>query len=221
MTEFSHPNAPSEAPGSVAATVLLLGVISLVFLAEVMASAASGGTPWDLDVQLLTRLGGSSRDLVVREGQWWRVLTAPLLHGGALHVGLNALALWIIGPRLERLVGSAWFLAIFASSCLVGDLFSLAINWRSIVSIGASGGIMGLFATALIVSFGLEPGSSLRTELQSDAARVLAPALIPALFIPLMGGTQDGVDVAAHLGGALGGLAPGLFLMQRTKGRRS
>lgn len=198
-------------PRTYLTTVAILTIMGSVFMVEVLTSTASGS---DLSAELLTELGGLSRRLVLHEGQLWRFIVAPLLHGGFLHLFLNSLALFIVGPRLDGIIGPAWFSAIFAASCFSGGLFSVLINDPFTVSVGASGGIMGLLAAAFLVSFRLEASES-RSSLQIDTARMLVPALMPALFIPIAGGSQDGIDVAAHFGGALAGFISGLYLLAR------
>ena len=38
----------------------------------------------------------------VEAGEWWRLLSASLLHGGIIHLGFNMYALYLLGPTLER-----------------------------------------------------------------------------------------------------------------------
>ena len=210
-----------KGPRAYVATLALLSIMAGVFVVEFLVWSAGyggpefGSTSKEFGADLLRKLGGLSRPLVLRDGQWWRFVVSPLLHGGLLHLLLNSLALFIVGPRLEGIVGATWFCAIFAVSCFSGDLFSLLINDPRTVSVGASGGIMGLFATALLVSYRLEESED-RTRLQTGIARMLIPTLMPALLIPIAGGAQDGVDVAAHLGGALAGFGCGMYLFVRS-----
>ena len=46
-------------------------------------------------------------------GEYWRLLTVTLVHGGLLHLALNMYALWIVGPIVEALYGRARFLAFY------------------------------------------------------------------------------------------------------------
>src|SRR5262249_15357840 len=80
---------------------------------------------------------------------------------------------------------------------LTGSLFSLALNSDQIVSVGASGAIMGLFAAMLVLSMHFPPGP-IRTALQMNAIYVLLPSLLP--LAGALKGQQ--VDYAAHFGGA-------------------
>ncbi|WP_010533065.1 rhomboid family intramembrane serine protease [Brachybacterium squillarum] len=87
----------------------------------------------------------------------WTFLTAGFLHGGVMHLLLNMYALWIIGQYLEKTLGHVRFAAIYLTSILAGHtavmLFTDATSqaWYS-GTLGASGGIFGLFAALFIVN---------------------------------------------------------------------
>jgi rhomboid protease GluP len=115
--------------------------------------------------------------------------------------------LFIAGKRLESLVGRAWFAAIYTVGALCGSLACLALNPASIVSVGASGAIMGLFAAMLIISLHYPPGA-VRTGLLMNAMYVLVPSLLP-----LMSAFQGHRDYAAHIGGAVGGATVSLVML--------
>ena len=103
------------------------------------------------------------------------------------------------GAVLENVIGRAWFAAVFAVSGVGGALMSLLINPQSLISVGASGAIMGLFAAAFSVSYRYAPGSPMRGFLQSGSLRILIPSLILPLFDGLFG---QRIDFAAHIGGS-------------------
>lgn len=84
-------------------TAAMLAVQVGVFALERHVSAGLGA-PGDPSLQTLVALGGVSRDLVA-SGEWFRLLTAPLLHASATHLITNALAFALAGYALERLVG--------------------------------------------------------------------------------------------------------------------
>lgn len=116
--------------------------------------------------------GGLVPNLVLQLGDWYRLLSAPFLHADATHLAMNAIALFLAGRSLENLVGRGWFGAIYVIGGLGGSLLSLALTPASIVSVGASGAIMGLFAAMLVASVHYPPGP-IRTGLQLNAVYVL------------------------------------------------
>ncbi len=113
---------------------------------------------------------------------------------------MNGVALYMAGVVLESLVGRAWFLGLFVIGAVGGSLLSLAINPATIVSVGASGAIMGLLTAAFISSFRL-PVAGGRTQIQISLMQMLIPSLLPLAI----GHSGQQVDYAAHLGGALSG----------------
>ena len=188
-------------------TYALLAVLALVYGCELVFGVVPGkaGAP---DVETLAVLGGTIADRIWQDGEWWRLFTAPLLHADPTHLAFNAFALWLSGALLEHLIGWRWFAAIFAASALGGTLASLAINTPNSVGVGASGGIVGLFAACIVASRHF-PEGAVRTRLLIGALQVLIPSLLP--IIVASNGLH--IDYAAHFGGALaGGLASMLAL---------
>ena len=77
-------------------------------------------------------------------GGWWQVLTSAFTHISILHIGMNMLALWFLGPPLEQVLGRVRFLAVYGISALTA---SAAVMWLSApdsVAVGASGAIFGM-----------------------------------------------------------------------------
>jgi membrane associated rhomboid family serine protease/tetratricopeptide (TPR) repeat protein len=157
----------------------------------------------------LVALGGSSYNLIFVRGDWWRFFTPVLLHGNLIHIVFNCMALWIAGLVLERLVGPAWFLALFFICGFGGSLFSVMLNPPSQVGVGASGAIMGLIAAGFVISFRLPDGQA-RKALQYNLLQMLVLNVAPFFITRGISST----DYGAHLGGALVGGAAGFFLFR-------
>jgi len=186
----------------------ILGLLIVMFLAEQVFAIGSVGPLLSPSVQTLVALGAVNHELVVTHGEWYRLFTAPLLHGNLTHIALNGVAFFLVGYPLERLIGRVWFLALFLVGALGGSLMSITVNPSALTSVGASGAIMGLFAAALVLSFRLPSGGRARTQLQVRTLRVLIPSLLP---LTTAGGAGQ-VDYGAHLGGALSCAAAALIL---------
>jgi rhomboid protease GluP len=190
-------------------TAVILAVLTAVFAAEIVYGIGSWTKALQPTITTLVAFGGLMRNLVLRSGQWYRLFSAPLLHVDAGHLAMNAICLFLAGRVFEPLVGRAWFGAVYVVGALGGALLSLAINPASLVSVGASGAIMGLFAAMLVVSAHFPPGP-IRTRLQMDAVYVLIPSLLP--LTSALKGVR--IDYAAHFGGAIGGLAVGIVMLK-------
>jgi rhomboid protease GluP len=189
-------------------TFALLTALVVVFCIELLAGFDAPTGLLQPSVRTLAALGGSNRNLIVDQGEWFRVASAPFLHGGLIHLALNGLVLAWGGSLLERMLGRPWFAAIYAVSAVTGVLMSLVINAPSVVSVGASGALMGLMAGLFVTSFHFPPGP-VRARLRSASLQVLVPSMIP-VFTSLTG---QRVDFGAHLGGAAGGALVALILL--------
>jgi rhomboid protease GluP len=191
-------------------TYSILAVLLLGFVAEQIFAVEPPRSFLRPGIRTLVALGGVSRTLVASYGEWYRLFTAPLLHGDLVHIISNGVALLMAGFLLERLVGHVWFFAIFAAGALGGSLMSVAVNPANLTSVGASGAIMGMFAAAFACSFRLPTGTPERTRIQSHSVRILIPSLLP---LATSTAANPVIDYGAHFGGALSGALVALFLV--------
>lgn len=188
-------------------TLALMVALLAAYAVEVSAAGTTEPAP-----DLLLALGAMNK-AAVHEGDWFRLLSATLLHGGVAHLLFNCVALFLGGLLTERLVGRAWVFVIYTLSAIGGSLLGLVVNDSTVVSVGASGAIMGLFAASAVQSFRLPRGRP-RSTLQIRVAQFIVPTLIPHSDRVLAGVMDIGkVDYSAHLGGALVGAVVGLFLL--------
>lgn len=141
-------------------------------------------------------------------GEPWRWFAAAFLHAGIWHVGLNAWALWILGRRVEALIGPYRMGALFLLSCLGGSILHETFSSPGDIAVGASTGILGLLAAqgALVLARPDLAPRRIRGLLWREAW--VNGLLISAIsLLPFVGGL-------AHLGGALAGfvlIASGLL----------
>jgi membrane associated rhomboid family serine protease len=161
-------------------------------------------------LRTLTAMGALNHVAILSRGEWYRLFTAPLLHANFAHLAGNGVALLLGGWLLERLVGRLWFFVFFAVSALGGSLASLATQPPNLISVGASGALMGMFAGVFVSSFRMSSATSSRTGLQISSLRILIPSLVPSFS------SSNGVhiDYGAHFGGALAGAALALILLR-------
>lgn len=138
----------------------------------------------------------------VENGEYYRLLTVALVHGGLWHLGFNLLALHALGTPTENYFGRTKFVVILFVSLLSGSALSVFFNPAYVYSIGASGMIFGLFGALAIV--GQRAGIEWRSI-----------AVIVGLNFAI-GFVLGGVDWRGHLGGLIGGTLATLVL-NRTK----
>jgi membrane associated rhomboid family serine protease len=102
---------------------------------------------------------------VAQKHEFYRLITSTFLHYGLLHILLNMLALAMIGPYLERLLGAWRFLAVYLLAALGGSVAVYVFGSRYTAVVGASGAIFGLFAACLLLvgELGLDPRTLIAT----------------------------------------------------------
>jgi membrane associated rhomboid family serine protease len=88
---------------------------------------------------------------VHNQHQYYRLITSAFLHFSLLHIGSNMLALIIIGPPLERLLGVWRFLAVYLAGALAASALIYLFGSHLQTVVGASGAIFGLFGAALVM----------------------------------------------------------------------
>lgn len=187
--------------------LIMVLLLAIYFLEQRLALDGTFGAP--LSYASLVAMGALVPLRVVYDGEWYRVLTAPLLHGMSEHVISNCVGLIWGGRVLERLVGRLWFLAILLLSALGSSLVTIALHPPSVISVGASGALMGMCATILVIGFREPSNSPLRHSLHVLALWMLVPSIAPYF----LSHSDETVDYASHLGGALTGLIIGLILL--------
>lgn len=137
----------------------------------------------------------------VKNGEWYRLITAAFFHADILHLFCNMYSLYIIGTQLENVLGKTKFIIVYLISAIVGSLMSGVMNGVSVSSIGASGAIFGLLGAMLYF------GYHYRLYLGSVMMTQIVPIIILNLII---GFSMSNVDNFAHIGGLIGGLFAGM-----------
>jgi len=148
----------------------------------------------------LLKLGALPDDGALH-GQYWRFATYSFLHFNGVHLLLNVLLLFWVGRIVESWVGIAYAAAIYVSSVLASATVILLfhnLHPKAGATVGASGGIFGLLAAALIISYRHSADSFDR---QSRLRTWLWIALLAGLGISFL----PGISMAGHVGGLIGG----------------
>lgn len=130
----------------------------------------------------------------------WAIVTSMFLHApnSILHILFNMIALYSVGPVLERLIGHWRFLGLYMISGLGGALGMMVWavvapggqGWQT-AAYGASGALFGLFAALLVVYRRI--GADIRSMLIWMAVNFALPFVV------------GGVAWQAHVGGLCGG----------------
>jgi rhomboid protease GluP len=194
---------PGERP---VLTLIILASLVAIFLIMTLAGRSINATEND---QFLVAWGAKVNSLVVR-GEWWRLITATLLHAGFLHIAFNGYALYVIGLDLESFVGRARFAVIYAVSGIAGSVASFAFSPYLVPGVGASGAIFGLIG-ALGVYFGLNR----RIFGRIGQAQFWNIVFVIVLNMGLGFSGIFPIDNSAHIGGLIAGATVGYVLCPR------
>lgn len=211
-------------PATLGLIVTCVLVFVVVWIAAIVRADEPGHAAFRMvwtfdDASLLERLGALAAVRVWLDGEWWRPLSAGLLHGSWLHVALNMLGLWTVGQWTEKAWGWWRQLVLFFVASVGGCLASLAWAEAPIV-VGASAGIFGV-AGALVVAraWGCE---AIRKSLEPVSARTLGFWLVFWLGIGALLPWMFGVSLlaqAGHVGGLLFGMIAGYALSLQVERR--
>ena len=153
---------------------------------------------------------GVSVNILIANGEWWRLVTSMFLHGSFTHILFNAFSLFVFAPDLERLMGKGRFIIIYLASGLAGNILTYIIEGPYYASVGASGAIFGVFgAFAALVYYTRNNFPQLK--------QVILPLLIVSIIMTFL---SPGINELAHLGGLATGLVIGLYFFNPKNRRR-
>lgn len=144
----------------------------------------------------------------VASGAWWQVVTSVFTHLTLIHIALNMFSLIVIGPPIERVLGRARFLAIYAVSGLAGSAFVMWLTNPESSTVGASGAIFGLMGALLMLAY----------KAKGNYQQVLVIIGVNIAYTVLNLGT---ISWQGHFGGLLGGIVATAIVLYAPRDRRS
>ena len=151
------------------------------------------------DAGFMLEHGAMYVPLMLEQGKYSPLFTSMFLHFGIEHLVNNMLVLFVLGSRLERVIGKWRFLFIYLAGGLLGNIISLTADLSKnsyTVSAGASGAVFGVMGAMIFVVI------RNKGHLEDLSIKQI---LIMAVFSLYFGFASTGVDNAAHLGGLASG----------------
>lgn len=200
-------------------TVIFLIANFFVFLLMWNSSGMSSTVLWGAFPEpVLLAYGAKTNYLIRFDHEWWRFVTPVFIHVNLPHVLINMYSLWVIGPWVEKLYGSAKFVVFWIVTGIAGVvasfltvvpgsrpglIASFLIKSGDDPSAGASGALFGLVGVLFV--FGIK----YRHELPEGFKRAFGTGMLPVILLNLgIGFLGRGfIDNAAHMGGLLSGAA--------------
>ena len=178
--------------------ILISGAVAcLVLLMSQIWVNASGE-----DRETVNRFGASAADIL--DGEYYRVVTALMLHSDDVHLAGNMIGLFVFGTAVCAVTGwgIGWLMILMCGAS--GNLVNAWMYESAHVSIGASTAVFG----AVGILTGYQILSHSRTSVRFGAAMV--PLACGLALLGMLGSAGVQVDIMAHLFGFLCGLAAGL-----------
>lgn len=143
---------------------------------------------------------------LIREGEWWRTITALTLHAGARHLAGNIVFGVLFGLMAGRLVGPGVAWSGIVLSAALANFLNVSLLASTHRSIGAS--------TAVFAALGLVSGFVWRARLmaQDRWSYRLGPVIGGIALLAYTGTGDANTDIGAHLAGFACGFACGMLL---------
>lgn len=143
----------------------------------------------------------------VSMGAWWQVVTSAFAHVSPIHIGMNMLSLYFLGPPLEAVLGRARFLAVYVVSMLTGSTAVMLFSDIHSPTLGASGAIFGLLGALGVVAYKVH--GDVRTILTWLGINLVITFTVPH------------ISWQGHLGGLVGGALVTAAIVYAPRARRT
>jgi rhomboid protease GluP len=169
-------------------TYAIMGVTGLIYLLQMLSQTLYG--------QDYVAIAGMKINELIYAGQYYRLFTPMLLHGSLLHIGFNMYALFVIGTRLERVIGHQRMILLYLVGGFAGNVVSFL--FQPAPSLGASTAIFGILAAEGVFIY--------QNRQYLANAQGMLTNIVSVAAINLLLGMSGGIDNWGHLGGLLGGL---------------
>lgn len=172
-------------------TVILLVSMGAVYLAQVSVGTEDS-----------VLIAGFVKPAFLEHGDYWRILTGAAMHGSIPHILMNGYALYSFGRLMELLTNRAHLATVFLLAAVGGGILSLIFLPEGI-SVGASGGIVGIIGYLLVYAF---------RRRQFVSAEFRRSLIVNIGFILVFGLVlYQVVDNYGHIGGLVTGIVYGLI----------
>ncbi|MEU8881542.1 rhomboid family intramembrane serine protease [Streptomyces hydrogenans] len=142
----------------------------------------------------------------VADGEWYRLLTATVLHQEPWHILFNLIGLWVIGGIVEPELGRSRYALLCLLSGLSGSVLAYVVAAPNQPSLGASGIVYGLIGAWVVLA----------RRRRHD----MRPVVLFVALSLLMTFTRPGISWEAHVGGLVAGVLVTYALVQAPRSRR-
>ncbi len=145
-------------------------------------------------------------NLLIWQGEIWRLVTPIFLHASLTHFLFNSLSLVLFGPGVERMLGRVKFIVFYVFGGILANVATLLLKPDLYTHLGASGAIFAIFGLYFYMVF-------LRPDLLDRAnSQIILTILVIGLVMTFM---NPNINVIAHLFGFFAGTVLAPFFLGR------
>ena len=183
-------------------TFALVAINSIVFvMLEIMGDTQNS--------EFMAHMGAVWPPYILKQGQYWRLLTATFMHFGFDHILNNMLILVCAGMILEDALGHVKYLILYLIAGIGGSTLSYLQMLHSgdyAVAAGASGAIFGIIGALLWIVI-VHKG-----RYETLTGKGLFFMIVISLYYGIHTG---GVDNWGHIGGLIMGFLMGILFYRK------
>ncbi len=177
-----------------------------------VAGVLSGNADWSSEAIAAASLPGSLSGLLARP---WTLVTYMIAQYDPLHLMMNMLFLAWFGLYVQLDCGSRRLLAIYGAGGLAGALAYMV--WSAVAVSDAPAGLIGSSASVIAVAVAIaviEPERPVGLLFFGHLKMKWVAAIMIVVTVLFLSGYHAGSD-AAHIGGAVAGMACGALMRRR------
>ncbi len=143
-------------------------------------------------------------NILIANGEWWRVITPVFIHNHFHHLLFNSIALFLVGSLLEEHIKKTTLLFMYFSSGIFANIITYLFAPVTYVHTGSSGAVFGLFGVFAVFM--------LYQRLFHREGEAVGLFILFAFMLTFF---DPDTNVYAHLGGFLWGCVCGFFFARK------
>ena len=186
----------------------LASVLSLIPAGRCEVAGGQTFYPGVVSESVCNQAGNTEWVAGVSNGAPWQIITSVFAHEQPVHLLLNMLVLYFLGPQLEAILGRSRFLSLYLLSGLTGSVAVMLLSDPHGGTLGASGAGFGLMGALLVVAH----------KVGADTQQILVWLGINIAFTFF---ASSYISWQGHLGGLVGGLLISSLIVYAPKKGRS
>jgi len=184
-----HSAVPALLP-----TILSMGAMAFFYL---ITGPWSQHSTWFM-------MGANDASAVIKDGEWYRLITALTLHAEISHLAGNCLIGAFLIYFFLQIHGTGIGLLAILLSGTTGNLANTLAHGQDHLSVG--------FSTAVFCLIGMLSIYQIIEQRQPFGIRMFVPFMAGAALLAMLGSSGARTDLGSHLFGLLAGMATGFIL---------